>query len=51
MDIIVVCKLARETCLTWYWQDVHSPKFANDNILNGLCDVVDEQMGPKAMVE
>jgi len=29
----------------------HNPRLTVDNSLNGLCDVVDEQVGSKAMVK
>jgi hypothetical protein len=29
----------------------HNPKLITDNSLNGLCDVVDEHVGSKAMAK
>jgi hypothetical protein len=35
-------------CMVLTWR---SPKLVANNSLNGLCEVVNEQMGPEAMVE
>jgi len=49
LDIVVGYKSTRGIRIIWYWQDVVLDLLRT--IVEWLCDVVDEHVGPEAMAE